>query len=140
MGARPGWRRNFLLIWLAVAFVATGLTSPYPATAITRIFPLVAPLAILAGLAADRLIGLLPTMSSATMRRNVPIVALAALLVIVLLLNVNRGWSSTHRVFHYSQEALAIGAARHEYCNGPTDRVMLIGELVRTPTLRLGLA
>ena len=118
---------KLLLIWLAVAFVATGLTSPYPVTAITRLFPLVAPLAILAGIAADRLLGPLPALPSATMRRIVPGGALVALLVIALLLNVNRAWSSTHSVFHYSQEALAVGAARHEYCSGTTDRIMLVG-------------
>ena len=125
---RPSWLPSqLLLIWLVVAFVATGLTSPYPATAITRIFPLVAPLAILAGVAAGRLLGLLPALPPATLRRILPVAALTALLTIALLLNVNRAWSSTHQVFHYSQEALAVGAVRHEFCNGPTDRVMLVG-------------
>ena len=118
---------KLLLIWLAVAFFATGLASPYPATAITRLFPLVAPLAVLTGVAADRLLGLLPTLPPATLRRIVPVAGLTTLLAIMLLLNVNRAWSSTHQVFHYTQEALAIGAARHESCNGPTDRVMLVG-------------
>ena len=115
------------LVWILVAFAATGLVSPYPATAITRLFPLVAPLALLAGAAAASLLDLLPhRVRTDSLRRLLPVVW-AVFLVIVLALNANQSWSATHRDYHYTAEALSVGASRYRHCDNSVDRAMFIG-------------
>ncbi len=118
------------LIWLAVAFLGTGLTSPYPTTAITRLFPMVPPLALLAGLA-------IPTVYNLTAERvrQLPIpvlraagpIMLTAVLVAALCLNQYRALVGTHDVFHYTRESLAVGAFRSPQCEGDLERTVFAG-------------
>ncbi len=115
------------LVWIVVAFSATGLISPYPATAITRLFPLVAPLALLAGLAAAVLLDLLPIWVWTNWRRHLPAAVLVVILVGVLALNTHQSWSATHRAYHYTTEALTIGALRHQHCDNAVARTMFVG-------------
>ncbi len=115
------------LVWIVVAFAATGLVSPYPATAITRLFPLVAPLALLAGTAVASLLDLLPPRVRMDSRRRLLPAVWAVFLVVVLVLNVNQSWSATHGEYHYTAEALSVGASRHQHCGNSVDRTMFIG-------------
>lgn len=118
------------LIWVAVGFVATGLLSPYPYTAVTRLFPLVAPLALLGGLAIAQL-----HECAAVWRPRIPQraagmaapVVLASLLVAALALNVHRSVVATHDVFHYTVEALAVAALRSEHCGNRLDSTLFVG-------------
>lgn len=108
------------LIWLAVAFLSTGMVSPYPDTAVTRLFPMMPPLVLLAALAASvgwrALAGQLTAIPTSVMRMAGP-VTLVVLLVTVLWLNQHRALVETHESFHYTNQALAIGASKSEHCS-----------------------
>lgn len=130
IGTLRGLAARICLIWLGLAFVATGLTSPYPTTAITRLFPLVPPLALLAGMTitvghalATRL---LPRLPGDSFRFAAPIVLVAAL-ASVFWLNQDRALFSTYEKFHYTREALATGAFRSPHCNSQLDRTVFVG-------------
>lgn len=118
------------LIWLVVAFLATGLTSPYPATAITRLFPMMPPLVLLAGLAIASAYNMcaerLELASTAAKRVAGPAVLVVAL-VAVLCLNQYRALVGTHDDFHYTREALAVGAFRSDQCQGRLERTVFAG-------------
>ena len=118
------------LIWIGVAFLATGLTSPYPTTAITRLFPIVLPLALLAGLATAAgyrlLMSQLPRLQTDATRVAGPI-ALIVVLGSVLWLNQHRALVGTHEVFHYTGEALAVGASRSAHCGPHAEQTVFVG-------------
>lgn len=118
------------LIWIAVAFLATGLTSPYPTMAITRLFPIVPPLVLLAGLATvagyRSLITQLPRLQTNVTRVAGPI-ALIVVLGSILWLNQHRALVGTHEVFHYTGEALAVGASRSAHCGPHAEQTVFVG-------------
>ena len=122
---------NLCLVWLAVGFVATGLISPYPTTAITRLFPLVPPLALLAGMAAANLPALAQGWRPRVPARAAKIAApslLVVLLAAVFWFNTDRAISGTHKVFHYTPESLAIGASRSEHCGSQPEQTLFVGD------------
>ena len=129
------------LIWIPVAFFATGLLSPYPTTAITRLYVLTPPLALLAGIAVARLPDLLLPRLGRFRRKKLPLptpgAALAALLLAVLLLNLYQAWYATHRVYHYPPESLAVGALRYHHCDGQLEQSIFVGA---HPQSTLGIA
>jgi 4-amino-4-deoxy-L-arabinose transferase-like glycosyltransferase len=104
-----------LLLWLAVGFVATGLLSPYPHTAVSRLSFLVAPLAVAAGLAAAAVVN---EMREAAIHRGMTWAALAVLGMAVVALNAYHFWWETPRTYHLSQETVAVGASQSALCDG----------------------
>ena len=128
IGSAGRFGSKLMLLWLAIAFAATGLLSPYPTTAITRLFPLVAPLALLAAHAVDHLLELVATWIGPSMRRHVFLALLLPWLVAALALNAHQSWQTTHDAYHYTQEALAIGAWRDRMCGDPAAPTMFVGE------------
>ena len=131
LGSLTSMSSKLFLIWIPVAFFATGLLSPYPSTAIARLYVLTPPLALLAGIAVARLPELLLPRLRRFLPEKLPLptpaAALAALLTAVLLLNLYQAWYATHRVYHYPSENLAIGALLDHHCDGQLEQSIFVG-------------
>ena len=127
------WNRlasKLCLIWLVISFLATGLTSPYPTTAVTRLFPMMPPLALLAGMASTagyRVVESRVRQLSGKWLGISATVAMVALLGSVLFLNQYRALVSTHEDFHYTRAALAVGAFRSPQCEAQTEQIVFVG-------------
>ena len=101
---------RLLLIWLAVAMFITGILSPYPHVAVTRLVFVVPPLALLAGLMAARLPGHISPGQISIERLRLPkhfrtaagISFLAAMLAAILVLNLWQFWHVTPSVHPHS--------------------------------------
>ena len=119
-------RYRFLLVWALVAVTATGIMSPYPQVAISRLNFVVPPLALLAGFAAAHLWETMIATGSSSMTRWVEAGLAVALVLIVLGWNVRQFWWKTPEVFHLTQEAVAIGAIRSEECGGRPEKVVIV--------------
>ncbi len=113
----------FLLLWLALAFAGTGAISPYWHTAITRLFPMVPVIALMIGIFASLFVWPIDinirrgSGSLWVSPKTITIVALLAISVLVLMLNVQRFRSETPSVFHNSPAAVSIRAFQSEPCN-----------------------
>ena len=130
---------KLLLLWLLAALITSGVLSPYPYVAVTRLHPVILPLALLAGLVTAKLLDLVPPLSrydwGPKFRTGAIVVSIAALAATVLTLNVVRFWSTTPEVFHHHRAAVAVGAWQSETCDGTVDGVAFVGRdaaLVRT--------
>lgn len=132
---RPGPR--LLLIWTVVYFVMTGLLSPYPHAAVTRLYPLVAPLSLAAATAARPLLSAAATALWPLLGRLGPAAGTALLVALLFGLNVHQLRDVTHGRYHYTREAMAIGAQRNERCAGDERGGWFVGE---DPRAVLGLA
>lgn len=130
IGTMRGFSAKLCLIWLLVAFIATGITSPYPTTAITRIYPMVPPLVLLAGLAVaagySASLGWLSRLRWRTAWLAAP-VGLACLWASVVAVNQHQALVNTHETYHYTHQALATGALRSEHCGGQVDSTIFVG-------------
>ena len=130
-----GWLRfpsqRLMLIWFAVAMVATGVLSPFPTVAVTRLYFVVPPLAILGGILAARIMDgtLLPKKGVESRGFGSRPWATAALIILaaILALNALQFWHMTPRVFHHTQEAVAIGAMRLDACDGEPEGLIMVG-------------
>ena len=121
---------RLLLILFAVLATGTALLSPYPNVPITRMPSMVIPLSLMAGLAAAYLISLSTNRRDGEKAGLQPITTAAILAILaaaVLALNAWQFWYATPKVFHHTQEALAIGALHSQACAGESDRVVMIG-------------
>ena len=121
---------RLLLILFAVTAAGTALLSPYPYVPITRMTSMIIPLALMAGLAAAYLLkgGILPQAGQGRKPQGVvAMTVLGALTMVVLALNAMQFWYSTPRVYHHSQEAVAIGAMRTDACDGEPESLMFVG-------------
>ena len=118
---------RLLLIWLVVAFAITGLLTPYPQVAISRLNSIVPPLVLLGGCAAVQLWGRLPAYRGTSRRVWAGMVLLVGLALVVLGLNVRQFWFETPRSFHLTREAVAIGAMRSDDCGGDVQRTVFAG-------------
>ena len=128
---QSGYR--LLLIWFAVAMFMTGIMSPYPHVAITRLLFVVPPLALLAGLAVGRSLEYLPVPKWRPPGHLPSLRAtcvLAVLLPVILVLNLWQFWHLTPSVFPHSQEAVALGAFRSDDCGGDPARTVFVGHAV----------
>ena len=134
---RTGLR--LVLIWALVAVVATGLLSPHPQVAVSRLNFVVPALTLLAGFAAVHLWDNARWLIPAASRRWVGAGVVLALSLTVLGLNIQRFWFDTPRVFHLTQEAVAIGAMRSEVCGNDLERIVLLGRETE-PLLKPALA
>lgn len=132
-------RYRLPLVWLAVAMVASGVLSPYPGVAISRLSFALPPMALLAGLAASRLWASVPVPRGPTARRWAGAGLVAALAVVVLVLNARQFWVETPSVFPLTPEAVAIGAMRSGACGDEPARVVFVGRQT-APLLRPALA
>ena len=124
---------RLLLIWFGVAAFMTGILSPYPHVAITRLAFVVPPLALLAGLLAGQIGDALQIRAE----RIVPSVArvavpalLSLLLAVVLALNLWQFWQVTPSVVPHTREAVALGAYRSDHCISDVNRTLFVGKAV----------
>ncbi len=125
---------DFLIIWLALGFAATGGISPYDwHVATTRLFPLMIPLSLAMGLFISKFVwpininiftaGKSPVLSS----KLVTIVALIFVGLLVWMLNYQRSEFDTPSVFHGSPNAVTIGAINSDHCaHLPGERVAIV--------------
>lgn len=132
-------RYRLPLVWLAVAMVASGVLSPYPQVAISRLSFAVPPLALLAGLATVRLWTSVPVPRGTAVRRWAGVGLVAVLAVAVLGLNARQFWVETPGVFPLTSEAVAIGAMRSGACGDDPSMVVFVGRQT-APLLRPALA
>ena len=130
---------KLLLVWLLVAFVTSGLLSPYPYVAVTRLHPVILPLMLLAGIVTAKLLDFVPPLTryewGPKFRTGAIVASIAVLAAAALTLNVVRFWSTTPEVFHHHRAAVAVGAWRSDTCGAAVDGVVFVGRdagLVRT--------
>ena len=130
---RPHYR--FLLVWAIAAMAVTGLLSPYSQVAISRLVFVVPPLALLAGFAGSYLWESVVTALPNSSKRWVGAGLVAMLALVVLTLNVKQFWSDTPKVFHLTQEAVAMGAMRSGACGGDMAATIVVAKATE-PLLR----
>ena len=124
----------FLVIWLVLAFAATGAISPYDwHTVITRLFSMMLPGSLLIGLFVANFvwpININIFEAAGKLKFNPKTATVAALLIsaiIVWFLNFQRSEFDTPNVFHLSPEAVSVGAINSEHCNSAAaDRIAFI--------------
>ncbi|MFN8635934.1 MAG: zinc ribbon domain-containing protein [Chloroflexota bacterium] len=146
LGLAVRWWSNpackLLLIWAGVTVLVTGVLSPSPTTAVTRLLVSVPPLCVLAALAAKHF-WQLPYWSSerpgwATSpqaHRLLAIGSVAALLLVVLALNLQRFWLVTPRALALTQDAVVVGVLRSGVCGSESARTVVV---MRNPALVRG--
>ena len=124
---------RLLLIWFGVAAFMTGVLSPYPHVAITRLAFAVPPLALLAGILAGQIGDAIQTrvqrIGPSLARITVPAL-LTLLLAVVLALNLWQFWQVTPSVFPHRPEAVALGAYRTEQCSSDANGTLFVGQAV----------
>ncbi len=127
----PRWR--LLLIWFGVAMFMSGILSPYPHVAVTRLLFAVPPLALLAGLLAGRLweaITFHQLRLPERYRLVTGVAVVATVLPVILALNLWHFWHVTPSMFPHSREAVALGAFRSEECGGDFEKAAFVGNAV----------
>ena len=126
-------RRSYLrllLIWFGVAAIMTGVLSPYPHVAVTRLAFVVPPLTLLAGALAGQFcegVRLRAERHGHLFARAAASALLAVLLALVLSLNLWQFWSVTPSVFPHAPEAVALGAFRSHHCASDIDGTIFVG-------------
>ncbi len=124
---------RLLLIWYAVAAVMTGVLSPYPSVAITRLVFMVPPLVLLAGLLVSEIWQEVAATFPEYLQVARQIIAsgsLAMLLSAVLVLNLWQFWYETPKLFPHRPEAVALGAFRSVHCGGDVSGTVFVGQSV----------
>ena len=127
----PGCR--LLLVWFAVAMFMTGILSPYPHVAVTRLIFALPPLALLAGLMAARSSGGISLRNLKFPKRLSSAAGAsiyATVLPVILILNLWQFWHVTPSVFPHSPEAVALGAFRSEACGAGLRDTLFVGNAV----------
>ena len=132
--------QRLLLIWFVVAIIATGVLSPFPIVAITRLYFVVPSLALLGGMLVacilDRVLASNKSVESARINSRVwTAAALTTLATLVLALSAWQFWYATPKIFRHTKEAVAIGAMRSDACDGELEGVIMIGRST-TPLLK----
>ena len=121
---------RLLLVWFVVAVVITGILSPYPHVAITRLSFALPPLALMAGMLASRAGDVVQIHSGrfgTPLARSLTPALLVAVLGVVLALNLWQFWRVTPSVFPHKPEAVAVGAYRTEHCGGDAYGTVFVG-------------
>lgn len=127
------------LIWAAVGLIATGLLSPYPAVAISRLSYVVPALTVLAGFAAIAIWDTMMPSRDNGRRRVIGIAMAVTLFLVVLALNVKQFWFDTPERFQLTRQAIAIGAMRSDDCAGDPEDIIMVddkAEALLKPALR----
>ena len=121
---------RLLLIWFSVAAIMTGVLSPYPHVAITRLAFVVPPLTLLAGMLAGQ-IGNAIHSEATRLGGRFPRVFVpglfAALLAVALALNLWQFRQVTPSVFPHVPEAVAMGAFRSQSCGSDLAGTVFVG-------------
>ena len=120
IGAPSG---RLLIIWFALTFAVVGVLNPHHSVAITRMYSVLPPLLLMGGLLAARLLdGLLPLGKDAAANRARLLQTAGAMALVgalILALNIRQFAFETPKVYHTTQEALAMGALQtHPACVG----------------------
>ena len=121
---------RLMLIMAAILVTGTALLSPYPYVPITRMHSIILPLALMAGVVAARFVSgelLLSGRIRNILHRKRTVALMVILGAVMLALNVWQFWYATPRIFHHTQEAVAIGAMRSDACEGEPDSVIMVG-------------
>ncbi len=124
---------RLLLLWFAVSMFMTGILSPYPHVAVKRLMFTVPPLALLAGLLVGRLWHGIPVQRlnmSPNLRSMAGAAFLAAVLPMILALNLWQFWHVTPSVFPHPQEAVALGAYHSNICGSDVQQTLFVGNAV----------
>ena len=120
---------RLLLVWFAIAIFMTGILSPYPHVAVTRVSFVLPPLAIMAGLLVERFLG--SRHKESPEKRGTSRVALFAvgviMLPLILALNLWQFWHVTPSVQPHTQEALAFAAFRSDACGADLETTVFAG-------------
>ena len=117
------------LIWFAVGFVALGALNPHSSVAVTRMYSALPPLLLMGGAVAAHLIDRLPARALSGAARTGGVAALIGLAAVaVLALNARQFWVETPKVYHNTQEALAMGALQSGACAGEPGDALIVGE------------
>ena len=113
----------FLVVWVVLAFVATGGISPYDwHTAVTRLFPMMLPLSLLIGLFVSNVywpIKLRIVNHSGAQIVNprfFSVIGIAVISVLIWQMNYQRVVFDTPSVFQNSPASVSIGAMRSDHC------------------------
>ena len=117
------WRRTdkMLIVWFLITLFATAALSPHDRVPITRMYVNLLPLALICG------VGLSVSMDWIKDHETRKLIALAAILTLILFLNIWRFQVETPtRIYHYSLESLAIKAWHSEEC-ARSDDTLFIG-------------
>ncbi len=126
-------RFRLLLVWFAVAVTVTGILSPYPHVAVTRLTFAVPPLVLLAGIFAARMVDAVHIPRQRVKTFPVPVITVAVfslLLPCVMLLNLWQFRAVTPEVHPHAPEAVAMGALQSEPCNGDLAGTVFVGPAV----------
>ena len=121
---------RLLLVWFVVAVVITGILSPYPHVAITRLSFALPPLALMAGMLASRAGDVVQIRSGrfgTPLARSLTPSLLVAVLGVVLALNLWQFWRVTPSVFPHKPEAVAVGAYGTEHCDSDAYGTVFVG-------------
>ena len=113
---------RLILFWLLVPYIVLALLSPYPDVPITRLWYLMPPISLAAGIGVSRL-----------SRRTSPLrgtreayIAIGSAACMMLALNATFFWGITPQVHPYTQESLTLAALREPACRGAlSDAVIL---------------
>ena len=124
---------RLLLVWFGVALLVTGVLSPYPHVAVTRLTFAVPPLVLLAGVSAAHIVDTcsipwhrvrrLPTIA-------ISVAAFALLFSGVLTLNLWQLRTVIPEVHPHTPEAVAFGAFRSTSCGGDPSGTVFVGRAV----------
>lgn len=118
---------RFLLIWLALGLLTTGILSPYDRTAEDRVQFDMPPVAIMAGIGVyEALRRLAAAPAPAWAARYAPALCLAALLPTILVLNSIRFWVETPGSVPTYVDSVIVRAVFSSECSGPHRRSVVI--------------
>ena len=124
----PSRRALFVVVWWSVGMVATGVFSPYPYVAPSRLVYLVPCYALAAGLAVHHLASVLDFPHILRRQRWViPSTAIVGVLVLILALNLYRFWVQSPRWAPIAVEAVAVRAVRAPACTQGPGTPLIVG-------------
>lgn len=116
------WRLSdkTLIAWLVLTLLATAVMSPYSHAPLTRMHATLIPLALLSG------VGLSECLNLIKRRETYKYVAVGALAVLIVALNVWRFQVATPNALpHYPPESLAIKAWQSDECGADNDTLFI---------------
>ncbi len=129
---------RLILIWFLVTVTLLGVLSPYPGVSITRMYFVVPPTALLAGMSAGIIIDALSKLRFYEKIKPFPtIVILATMAALVIAWNVRQFWFVTPSVFGISPVAVAMDALQSDVCDGGTRRAVIVSRDTAFPLLVL---
>ena len=123
-------RFRLLLVWFTVAVTVTGILSPYPHVAVTRLAFALPPLVLLAGMVTAHLIDAVQVPWQRVKAFPIPATGVAVfslLLPCVMLLNLWQFRAVTPEVHPHTPEAVAMGAFQSAPCHSDLAGTVFVG-------------